>query len=186
MKLMGESMKRWTRGEKIAFWTFVLTIVTIIVSIATPEIRTMLGYFVDDTKSRITKVSSLPVKSTINKQNTNSILYAGISIKIFNACRSINAHTKLKSHLLEAYSNKIQIDAEYNWAYRYEMETTEIFYISHVNESIANSIEKYLNGEQIIVDYETEGKSRGFFGFDQRDIAIFIGNDYEKIFSTFN
>lgn len=181
-------MLDWTRGERIAFWACLITIIAIIVSITTPEIRNIIGLTRKNTNIKIVQQSFKSSKIKINPSSsikTKLTLKKGINIKIFNACNSKNAHIKLKNYLLESFLNNIKIDSEYNWKYRNEMEKTEIFYISNENKAIANSIEKFLRGNQIVVDYKTEGKKRGFFGLEKRDLVIFIGNDYERVFTTF-
>lgn len=166
------NFKNWKRNELLMLYALIIGILTLIATITVPEIRDFIGL-----TSNIPPNKNILSKTKINLQKS-------INIKIFNACKSKNAHIKLKDYLMKYFPENININTEYNWKYRYEMDKTEIFYISDKN--IAYSMEDFLNGVQIIVDYENEGKARNFFGLEKRDLVIFIGNDYEVIFNKFH
>lgn len=103
------------------------------------------------------------------------------NILIFNACNHKKAHSLLRTKMKEIYP-EIIIDAQYDWLARWEMSKTEIYFITKDFKVDAENLEKWFPGEQLVVDYQEQKVMREL---ERRDIVIFIGNDYRKVFEIF-
>ncbi len=114
------------------------------------------------------------IQTTADKPSRKGPL-PGTDIVIFNACDLKSAHTLLRDILRNAYPGA-KIDAFYNWKDRFQKEKTEIFYITESFKSDAIIIEDLLPELQDVIDY----KSTNYFGLENRNIAIFVGNDYRN------
>jgi len=127
------------------------------------------------------------IASIINNKRLSFKLSSKINILIFNACKNNSAHNQLKDIMSNVFPDA-NIEAKYKWIKRYEMVKTKIFYIKNHFLLEALQLERWLPGNQSIINYQRQKEDEydpdlkyEMIGLENRDLVIFIGNDYRKI-----
>lgn len=179
--------------ERIAIITLVVAIVgTFATLMLVPEFRKVM--------SPIKKlILSLPKKvseksSGLQRSLTLPVEFPDDSnILIFNACSDGIAHERL-AEILKESCTVCQIDASYDWLNRWEMKWTRIYFLKKEFRIVAQEFINHFPGEQEVIDYNDQsdvyftdcpwGHSRMVNINLNRDLVIFIGNDYEQVLSS--
>ncbi len=144
--------------------------------------------------------SELPVKEApsalkdktprIKKSNVNFRFPPKADILIFNACDLNSAHSTLQKLMSKEFT-EANVSTHYDWLLRHEMNVTHIFYITQSFKRESKLLQEWFPGKQYVVDYQNQSATSSpdlkyrMIGLDKRDLVIFLGNDYHKIFSVF-
>lgn len=126
--------------------------------------------------------SELPVKEAPSALKAD--------ILIFNACDLNSAHSTLQKLMSKEFT-EANVSTHYDWLLRYEMNVTHIFYITQSFKHESKLLHEWFPGKQYVVDYQNQSATSSpdlkyrMIGLDKRDLVIFLGNDYRKIFSVF-
>ena len=108
--------------------------------------------------------------------------FTGTNILILNACELKNAEITLKDMINKKYPKAIVVAKDKDhWEYNHEMRQTEIYYITPIFKKEAMLLEEWFPGKQDVIDYQNQSK---MFGLEQRNVVIFIGNDYQEVFKA--
>ena len=105
------------------------------------------------------------------------------NILIFNASDSRTAHKTLQKYLEKQFPHA-RIDSKYDWLARYEMKTSQIFFIKDRFRAEAVHLENWLPGKQHVINYKNQPSRQDpdfrnrKINLHLRDIVIFFGNDY--------
>lgn len=127
------------------------------------------------------------IKKEPSSKNEPSLkISPGTNILVLNACNSTEATIELYKLILKN-SYKLIVDVQDTWDYRYEMQTTRIYYILPKFKKEALIMEEWLPRMQHIIDYQNQEETNPpevfstMYGLEKRDLVIFLGNDYHKV-----
>lgn len=113
------------------------------------------------------------------------------NVIIFNACRKPSAAKELKALMLKK-NPSLKISTPTSWVASWQMQITRIYFCQNEYYEDALALGKYLPGDQEVIDYvaqmkkgiwhKLEGKYSRMHDFrPERNIAIFLGSDFEPI-----
>ena len=114
------------------------------------------------------------------------------NILIFNACGLKSAHKTLAKFMRINFPN-VKINSQSNWLGRSQMEKTMVYYLSENYKQFAVKLGEWFPGKQYIIDYNDQYSTdyadnypSSMSGFNKkRNLVIFLGNDYQEVFSGF-
>lgn len=107
------------------------------------------------------------------------LLPENLNVLLFDAATDPNAYARVARALRHKYPG-IAVQSNSAWVNRYEMESSLILFQGEKNRTYALQLSDWFPGPQEVRDYRA--KPDGFFGFSpERDLVIFVGNDWPSI-----
>lgn len=131
-----------------------------------------------DTTATKTEVAS-STRGSHRLIGSSVLLPVDLNVLVFNASEYTQAHTRFVHDFINELPG-LRVESSSQWAQRYEMESSLIFFQGKQNKKYALQLAEWFPGPQEAQDYQKDPD--GFFGFSpERDIIIFVGNDWRDL-----